>query len=247
LLWHRYFVDTYEKALRECGYTGGQPYWDYTLDADPQNLSSTRVYDSEIFQPDTGFGGNGVKVEPTPEQNFLNLTGGTGGGCVQTGPFTPDKFMVNYPGPPSCLRRDFMPPLLNTWADPKLEKAQLEAPDFVTFDRTMQGSKTVFAPNIHGSGHFGVGGVLGQAGDPANSPGEPLFYLHHANLDRIYWRWQQQDLDTRLREVGGPIVAEDYLGKNVTLDFEVNIGKLAPSRKLEDLMHIQEGPFCYTY
>ncbi|CAN9171169.1 unnamed protein product [Alternaria alternata] len=186
LLWHRYFVDTYEKTLRECGYTGGQPYWDYTLDADPQNPSSTRVYDSEIFQPDNGFGGNGIKVEPTPEQNFLNLTGGTGGGCVQTGPFTPDKFMVNYPGPPSCLRRDFMPPLLNTWADPKLEKAQLEAPDFVTFDRTMQGSKTVFAPNIHGSGHFGVGGVLGQAGDPANSPGEPLFYLHHANLDRIY-------------------------------------------------------------
>jgi tyrosinase len=25
-LWHRYFVATYEKALRdECGYTGGQP------------------------------------------------------------------------------------------------------------------------------------------------------------------------------------------------------------------------------
>jgi len=74
-----------------------------------------------------------------------------------------------------------------------------------------------------------------------------LFYLHHANLDRIYWKWQQQDLETRLREVGGPIVAEDYLGKNVTLDFEVNIGELAPSRKWEDLMHVQEGPFCYTY
>lgn len=27
LLWHRYFVATYEKALRtECGYSGGQPY-----------------------------------------------------------------------------------------------------------------------------------------------------------------------------------------------------------------------------
>lgn len=27
ILWHRYFVATYEKALRdECGYTGGQPY-----------------------------------------------------------------------------------------------------------------------------------------------------------------------------------------------------------------------------
>jgi tyrosinase len=27
ILWHRYFLATYEKALRdECGYTGGQPY-----------------------------------------------------------------------------------------------------------------------------------------------------------------------------------------------------------------------------
>ena len=27
ILWHRYFVATYEKALRtECGYSGGQPY-----------------------------------------------------------------------------------------------------------------------------------------------------------------------------------------------------------------------------
>jgi tyrosinase len=189
------------------------------LDAEPQNPSSTRVYDSEIFQPDTDFGGNGVKDESTPEQNFLNLTGGTDRDCVQTGPFAPDKFMVNYPGPSSCLRRDFMPPLLNTWTD----------------------------PNLHGSGHFGVGGVLGQAGDPASSPGGPLFYLHHANPDRIYWKWQQQDLETRLREVGGPIVAEDYLGKNVTLDFEVDIGKLVPSRKLKDLIHTQEGPFCYTY
>jgi tyrosinase len=107
------------------------------FDAEPQKSTSHRVYDSEIFQPDTGFGGNGVQVESTPERNFLNFTVGTGGGCVQTGSFTPDKSMVNYPGPPSCLRRDLMPPPLNTWADPKLEKAALEAPDFVTFDRTM--------------------------------------------------------------------------------------------------------------
>jgi tyrosinase len=26
LLWHHYLVDTYGKASRECGYTGGQPY-----------------------------------------------------------------------------------------------------------------------------------------------------------------------------------------------------------------------------
>jgi tyrosinase len=65
----------------------------------------------------------------------------------------------------------------------------------------MQGSTTDFAPNIHGSGHFGVGGVLGQAGNAANSPAEPLFHLHHGNLDRKFWQWQQLDLKTRLHQV----------------------------------------------
>ncbi len=35
LAWHRYYTATYERMLRdECGYEGGQPYWDC-----PSNLS----------------------------------------------------------------------------------------------------------------------------------------------------------------------------------------------------------------
>ncbi|KAI4656607.1 hypothetical protein J4E81_009709 [Alternaria sp. BMP 2799] len=248
ILWHRYFVATYEKALREeCGYAGAHPYWNYSLDAEPHNPTSTRVYDSEIFSPDTGFGGNGNKVEPLPGQNEFGMEGGTGGGCVQTGPFVASKFTVNYPGPADCLRRDFIPALMNTWADPKLVTKQLEAPDYTTFDRLMQGDTTSGAPNIHGSGHFGVGGALGQAGNAANSPAEPLFYLHHANLDRIFWEWQQLDLKTRLNQVGGPIIPFDYSGQNVTLDYTINIGKLAGDRKLKELLDTTAGPFCYTY
>jgi tyrosinase len=247
ILWHRYFVNAYEKALREeCGYTGGQPYWNYGLDAEPQNPESTRIYDSEIFQPDTGFGGNGIYVEHTPENNPFNISGATGGGCVVNGPFAPPNFMVNYPTP-SCLRRDFIPTLLNSWADPKLEQQLLDTPDYTTFDRVIEGQKTFEFPNIHGSGHFGVGGVLGQAGDAANSPAEPLFYMHHGNLDRIFWRWQQLDLKTRLHQVGGPIMADDYSGKNVTLDFKVNLGKLGGDLKLSQLLNTEGGELCYTY
>ncbi|CAO2658502.1 Nn.00g062250.m01.CDS01 [Neocucurbitaria sp. VM-36] len=247
ILWHRYFVATYEKALRdECGYTNGQPYWDWSLDAEPWNLNSTKPFKSAIFDRHTGFGGNGVIVTPTADQNPLNITGGTGGGCVKNGPFIPPNFMLNFPET-ECLKRDFIPWIMNSFADPKLVQKVLEQEDYTSFARAIENIPSFDEPNIHGSGHFGVGGVLGTIGNAANSPGDPLFYLHHGNLDRIFWEWQQKDLKTRLHQVGGPIVPFDYSGQNVTLDFKINIGKLADDATLEDLLNTQSGTLCYTY
>ncbi|EDU41090.1 monoxygenase [Pyrenophora tritici-repentis Pt-1C-BFP] len=247
ILWHRYFVATYEKALRdECGYTGGQPYWDWSLDGDASDPQSTKPTKSPVFDPVTGFGGNGIRVVATPKQNPFNLTS-TGGGCVQDGPFVAPNFMVNYPGPPSCLRRDFIPAFLNTWTDPKLVENLLSQPTYETFDHALEGTPTFYKPNLHGSGHFDVGGILGQAGNASNSPAEPLFYLHHGNIDHLYWMWQQKDLETRLSQVGGPVNRDDLSGPNVTLDFEVNMGKLAGSVPLRDLMDTEGGLLCYTY
>ncbi|KAF1935366.1 Di-copper centre-containing protein [Clathrospora elynae] len=247
ILWHRYFTATFEKALREdCGYTGGQPYWDWSLDAEPQNPNSTRVFDSDIFNPQTGFGGNGNKIKPTPEQNTFNITEGTGGGCVQTGPFVETNFIINLPTK-GCLRRDFIPSIMNTFADPKLVANVMAQPDYTSWAKEVEGVPSFDVPDIHGSGHFGVGGVLGTAGNAANSPGEPIFYLHHGNLDHLFWQWQQKDLKTRLNQVGGPIVAFDYGGQNVTLDFTINLGKLAGEATLKSLLDTQGGTLCYTY
>jgi len=35
------------------------------------------------------------------------------------------------------------------------------------------------------------------------SPGDPIFFLHHAWLDRLWWTWQSQDPANRLNEIGG--------------------------------------------
>jgi tyrosinase len=199
-----------------------------------------------VFNPDNGFGGNGPLMAPTPEQNPLNITGGTGGGCVQTGPFTSDKFTLNFPTP-DCLRRDFIPAIMNSFADARLVARVLAQPDYTSFARELEGIPSFSQPNIHGSGHFGVGGVLGTAGNAANSPGDPLFFLHHGNIDHIYWMWQQKDPKTRMKQVGGPVVPFDYSGTNVTLDFEVGMGALAKSVKLRDLMDTKGPVLCYTY
>lgn len=31
------------------------------------------------------------------------------------------------------------------------------------------------------------------------SPGDPLFYLHHAQIDRVWWLWQLLDPSTRMQ------------------------------------------------
>ncbi|KAK6863645.1 hypothetical protein PG995_000173 [Apiospora arundinis] len=246
ILWHRYLVATYEKALREeCGYEGGQPYWDWSLDARPDDPTSMASFPVDVLGPGkSSFGGNGDPVTPTPKQNPLNLTGGTGGGCVRDGAFTPDRFRVNYGPDPGCLKRDFVPWIFNSFADPKLVEEVLDQPDYASFARTIEKVPTFDAPNVHGSGHFGIGGVLGTIGNAENNP---LFYLHHGNLDRIFWTWQQKDLETRLNQVGGPVVPMDYGGQNVTLDFTVNLGDLAGDATLKQLLDTQGGVLCYTY
>lgn len=62
-------MKVHEDLLRtECNYTGYQPYWDEMLDAD----ASYNVSDSIVFDPDTGFGGEGGDcVDDGP---FANLT-----------------------------------------------------------------------------------------------------------------------------------------------------------------------------
>lgn len=39
---------------------------------------------------------------------------------------------------------------------------------------------------IHGGVHVWVGGTMSS---PATSPADPVFWLHHANLDRLWWKW----------------------------------------------------------
>ena len=94
LPWHRYFLHIYEITLRDkCGYTGGLVYWDWTLDSDA-------LENSPVFNPETGFGGDGeVDGEITVSRT---------GRCVVDGPFAgiiADYYDVKYQ--PHCLSRGF--------------------------------------------------------------------------------------------------------------------------------------------
>ena len=74
LPWHRWFTKLHEDLLRdECGFKGTQPYWDWSIDADAKNVPN-----SPIFDPVTGFGGDGQRTNSN-EPGFQR--------CVVDGPF----------------------------------------------------------------------------------------------------------------------------------------------------------------
>ena len=36
-----------------------------------------------------------------------------------------------------------------------------------------------------------------------SSPGDPLFYMHHTYLDKLWWQWQNGNLSARLTDISG--------------------------------------------
>lgn len=117
----------------------------------------------------------------------------------------------------------------------------------------------------HVAGHGGVGGtILSVAGSPA----EPLFFLHHTNLDRLWWNWQQADPDTRTYDIGNwsnippySYLSQQYLdypssslidysgdnGNTTTLQHVLWIAGIVPNVTIEDVMDLSGETICAEY
>ena len=161
---------------------------------------STFVAVSENLLNQTGNGQYLADISGLPVTSLAPgpLEPRTGGGCVVDGPFA--NHTVNL-GPgnsltytPHCLRRDFIPSLVTK----KLSKAEVtwesSAPTFYEYTQHVEiasMASDLSGITTHGGGHFGVGGMVGEMSDMYSSPGDPLFFLHHAKLDYEWNRWQR--------------------------------------------------------
>ena len=126
----------------------------------------------------------------------------------------------------------------------------LDQPDYGRFARVFMGDPSINTWGIHDGGHYGVGGPYGQMRDMYASPTDPIFFMHHTNLDRVWWSWQMRDPQNRLKDISGPIYKSDYTtsgGANVTLDFEMTMGVNANNITVADTMDIMGDTFCFNY
>ncbi|OAG01602.1 Di-copper centre-containing protein [Paraphaeosphaeria sporulosa] len=140
---------------------------------DAGNFSSSVVLD-----PVAGFGGNG-----TGPKN-----------CITDGPFMD---YVNAIGP--------FQQVSDHCIDRKIDECASAQAAAKNVDQCMaSGNYSTFWPCLenapHGAGHGGVGG---QMTNLYSSPGDPLFYLHHTYLDKLWWEWQNLNLSARLTDISG--------------------------------------------
>lgn len=157
---------------------------------------------------------------------------------------------------PRCLARDISAEYGISKLNQTIVDWTLEAKDFFEFDQRVQGGASSESQGYHGGGHLAIGGSLGEMGDMYSSPGDPIFWLHHTNVDRLWDKWQRLDWPTRKSDISGPDTQYAYpynfFGdkeyKNITLAYVMDFGNLLPDRRyvtVEEAMDTQR--LCYTY
>ncbi|KAH7115400.1 monooxygenase [Dactylonectria estremocensis] len=174
-------------------------------------------FSSAVFDAELGFGGDGDSST----------------GCVTDGPFK--DLQVSTPND-HCLQRSFTASVFEEYASPGLVNETLDIGLYSLFRPALENG-------LHRSAHGGLGGDMLQN----YSPNDPIFYLHHGNIDRIWWEWQSVN-SSRQTEYGGNRYQDDA-ATEATLQDEVPMIEdfIDESQAVENIMWVQSGRFCYTY
>lgn len=73
---------------------------------------------------------------------------------------------------------------------------------------------------------------------------DPLFYVHHAQLDRM-WRWQQEDPHRRMTEYEGRQMFKST--GNATVNDILMFGGFTEDVPVISVMNTEGGFLCYKY
>lgn len=182
LPWHRLMMILLELNLQRVTNddTLGLPYWDWAADGDTDPATQPHA---ALWQPD-GIGGTG-----TP---------------VTDGPFTPDKYrvkieaasLVELRATDRGLWRNLGGDVDSLPTSDEVKTTLDTTPyDDVPWDRTSRSMRCMLEgwtpPSMHNKVHNWVGGLPSDMGG-ATSPNDPVFYLHHCNVDRIWEGWMSR-------------------------------------------------------
>ncbi|EGG07311.1 uncharacterized protein MELLADRAFT_85700 [Melampsora larici-populina 98AG31] len=251
LVWHRHFIYLYEEALSHCGYTGALPRWDWTLDA--ANVTAAPVWSSDR---EVGFGTNGTGPSTASSNTGLD------GGAVVDGAFA--RLQLNLPFR-HLLQRNWNPFLeissggsifASQYFDQRAIRNIQSLTTYHQFAVAVEGQDPdVFEnaqPGPHSTIHALIGGDFPSSSTAVNDEltnmdhQYSLFFLHHANIDWLWWKWQQADRSNRLFEYGGNRRRRSSR-QDATLSDRIEFLGLSRNPTISSVMDISTFPHCYTY
>ncbi len=199
--WHRWYLRRFERALQSFVPGVTVPYWDWAADALLPDPVAAPLWTRQYLGGD-GDPGDGDRVPDGPFADWAS--------SIQTA--TGDPLTVERPGIIRSLGR--YEARIRTLPRPGDVDAAMgrDVYDVAPYDTTspsgfrnaLEGWSPVMfggAPGLHNRVHVWVGGDMVSA----TSPNDPAFWLHHANVDRLWARWQQRFPDAGYEpRSGGP-------------------------------------------
>ncbi|KAI8806114.1 hypothetical protein BJ742DRAFT_740718 [Cladochytrium replicatum] len=201
--WHRRFIRTYELALQSVDSSVVLPYMDWHEVS--QALHTSDIWNIEYF------GANG---EDTDDR------------CVTQGTFA--NLNVTYTDNGTkfthCLGRKWSggSAKINPVYPSDAVMAMLNSGDFSKVSPSVEGGP-------HAAVHNGIGGDMAFM----YSTADPVFFLHHGYVDRLWWYWQ----------TSCPAWARNFNGTGADSDHV-----LRPyTETVSDVFSTTDGPFCYRY
>lgn len=170
--WHRWYIWLFEEALRSVG-TEYEcltlPYWDWEKDAGNENES------------------------PVFGSYFGSYEGLDDNSCVTDGYFSEyNGWTISVGG---CLTRAF-DSTYSFVGEAQIMSDILTSPSYSAYNGNSvaaNGYRSIIAASPHSSVHT----YIDETMNTQNSPDDPLFFLHHTNVDRLWAIWQDcHDYDT---------------------------------------------------
>jgi tyrosinase len=150
---------------------------------------------------------------------------------------------------PRCMRRAFSKHVSTRWSTTADLLDLLLNPLYSTirgFQNRLSGDFINGYLGQHAGGHFSIGGD--PQGDLYSAPGDPAFWPHHTQVDRVWFIWQLLGEDRFMHVDGTLTFANIPPSRNGTLDDIVDMGAVSPVQyKIRELVSTVDGPFCYIY
>ncbi|KAF8595322.1 Di-copper centre-containing protein [Ceratobasidium sp. AG-I] len=243
--WHRLYVHQWTNALRsQCGYKGVAPY--------AADFDNSSMWDND---PESGLGGFG-----DPDDDNVLKTGGL-------------NLSLAYPVHHK-LRRKYSPyPGFGGFSNVSANST-FNLQEVSNLLAQPEGNYTAFQyymeqiVGMHSAIHGIMGGDLAGLcpkgssntsacpieGAPTFSANEPLFHMHHGNVDRLWWLWQEKSEINKDAFHGGSIQNMSALA-----DFPngqapwLNKTNMIPSAgmyesySIGEVMDTRSWPLCYVY
>ncbi|KAI0412429.1 Di-copper centre-containing protein [Xylaria grammica] len=217
---------------------------------EPLNVGA--LDEASIFDTVVGFGGDG--------------TGSSR--CITDGPFVNTTLRIQEDLSTSeyCISRGLNDRSFNSAVQTNVDRCLNMA--------TFTDAWNCIEASPHSAGHGGVNGVMVNV---KLSPGDPVFYLHHGYIDKLWWDWEALKLPARLTEgtlsslsllvsskanfariIGGNNTARgkndpafvNYFGDNgsiTTLNHVLSSHDLVPNATIADVMDIGGDYVCAEF